>query len=90
MAGRLEDRLREETVKWLERLVKETKEITKTGKIEDSLVDNSIENIFAYIKDCRHFLEKNDYINAFEAIVYAWGIYETCLRLGVISGKEKK
>lgn len=84
MPGSIEKRLEQETVKWLERMEKEMHNI----KIKDSAPKEKItpvlENINAYISDCRHFLEKGDLINAFEAVVYAWGILETCQHLGVI------
>ncbi len=77
------EKLRSETLKWLERLESETKGMRKSEKA-DSSVDSSIENIKAYISDCKHFLGKGDFINAFEAVIYAWGIWETCLRTGLL------
>ena len=80
-----ENTLRQETNKWLRKLEKETKGIEPSGKVDPANVRNSIDNIHAYIKDCKYFLEKEDLVRAFEAVVYAWGIYETCKRLGVIN-----
>ena len=77
-------KLESETRKWLEKLEKEVQNIKPTGKIEKEKLDPVIENIHAYISDCKHFLEKQDLINAFEAIIYGWGILETCQHLGVI------
>jgi hypothetical protein len=77
-------RLKEETGKWLDKLEKEVRTIKPTGKIEKEKLDPVIENINAYISDCKHFLEKRDLINAFEAAIYAWGILETCQHLGLI------
>ena len=83
-------RLKRETVKWLEGLEKEIArgiEINgqkiKKGEIQSEALDN----ILAYVSDCRHFLFKNDLVNAFEAVVYAWGIYETCVRLDLLRKK---
>ena len=76
--------LKKETKKWLNKLEKEIKGIKPSGKVDPEKVRNSIENIHAYIKDCKYFLEKKDFVRAFEAVVYAWGIYETCKRLGLI------
>lgn len=84
MPGDTDTRLESETNKWLEKLEKEVQDIKPTGKIEKGKLDPVIENINAYISDCRHFLEKQDLINAFEAVVYAWAIWETCQHLGVI------
>lgn len=74
----LETSLREETNKWLSRL--EKKDLSKKeGKVEEQLV-----NVRAYIQDCKHFLKKGDMVHAFEAVIYAWGIYETLLRMHFI------
>ena len=77
--------LERETRKWLARLESETKGgIKPVGKTNQEKIRNSIDNIHAYIKDCNYFLEQGDLVRAFEAIVYAWGIYETLLRLNLI------
>lgn len=72
--------LKEETEKWLEKIKKEKIEPKKTSRE----LDEQITNIKAYISDCRHFLKEGDYVRAFEAVVYAWGILETCQRLGLL------
>ena len=76
--------LQTETRKWLEKLEKETRDIRKTGKMKDKLVDPVLENMGAYIKDCRHFISIGDWIRAFEACVYAWGILETLRHLELV------
>ncbi len=55
-----------ETKKWLKKL-ESLKIEPSTKKGEQYLV-----NIDAYISDSRHFLEKKDYVRAFEAVVWAW------------------
>jgi hypothetical protein len=82
--------LRTETEKWLARLEKESEGLTPTEGHDNEKVRNSITNVHAYVKDGRHFLQKGDMLRAFEAVVYAWGILETCQRLGVISGKDAR
>jgi len=64
-----------QTEKWLEKLRKERKNV----KVErpDKGLATAIENLDAYISDASHFIEKKDYIRAFEAVIYAWGILET-------------
>lgn len=69
-----QENLEAETRKWLE-------------KLEDRLenCDESVEqmkNVLAYRDDTYHFLEEEDYIRAWESVVYAWGILETLERLG--------
>jgi len=83
-----EEQLEEETKKWLFKLEKEIPLIKSTGNIGEKIVNESLENINAYISDCKYFQGEDDWIRAFESIVYAWGIYETMVRLGAIDLKE--
>ena len=69
-----QENLKEETEKWLEKLNKELEGL-------DRDVDQ-MENVLAYRDDTRHFLEEEDFIRAWEAVIYAWGILETLHRLG--------
>lgn len=72
--------LEKETHKWLKKLEKET----VTLNPEDQKTKEAIENMRAYIKDCKHFLKEKDLVRAFEAVIYAWGIYETLLRMDLV------
>ena len=69
-----QEKLKEETKKWLEKLEARVKK-------RDSSVEQ-MENVEAYRDDTRHFLEEEDYIRAWESVIYAWGILETLERLG--------
>lgn len=69
-----QEKLEEETEKWLEKLGEELEGL-------DRDVDQ-MENVLAYRDDTRHFLDEGDYIRAWEAVIYAWGILETLQRLG--------
>jgi len=75
----IEERLKTETEKWLARIEEKTKNI----KPINSRAKWAMENIQAYIADCKHFQKKGDLVNAFEAVVYAYGIYETALHCGL-------
>lgn len=78
--------LEKETQKWLSKLEKDRsslKIISDSTKLRAVL-----KNLDAYISDTRHFLEKQDFVRAFEAIVYAYGILETCEHLGLIEKKK--
>ncbi|MBL7160705.1 MAG: DUF357 domain-containing protein [Candidatus Aenigmarchaeota archaeon] len=69
-----------ETKKWLEKL-----ESKKLVPVKDSKeVKEQLENVQAYVSDCKHFLEKKDFVRAFEAVIYAWGIAETLERMGLL------
>ncbi|MFB6207873.1 MAG: DUF357 domain-containing protein [Candidatus Nanohaloarchaea archaeon] len=69
-----QEKLESETRKWLEKLNDRLEE--RDQEIEQ------MENVIAYRDDTLHFLEKEDYIQAWESVVYAWGILETLERLG--------
>ncbi|PSH00071.1 MAG: DUF357 domain-containing protein [Nanohaloarchaea archaeon SW_4_43_9] len=68
-----EERLKEETEKWLEKL---NFRIQKRDKSVEQM-----ENVLAYRDDTEHFLEEDDFIRAWESVIYAWGILETLERL---------
>ena len=42
----------------------------------------------AYVSDCRHFLEKEDPVRAFECVIWAWSIFELCLDLKIFRLSE--
>ena len=78
--NKTEEKLMQETKKWLEKL-----EDRIDGK--DSSVDQ-MENVEAYRDDTYHFLEEEDFIRAWESVIYAWGILETLERLGLFEEKD--
>lgn len=84
-----DEKLESETGKWLSKLEKQMKksQLAKGSPLEKKVLDNSMTNVNAYVKDCKHFLSKKDYVNAFEAIIYAWGIFETLERMGLLVKK---
>ncbi len=69
-----QEKLEQETNKWLQNLV---------DRLEDVDEDvEQMENVLAYKEDTKHFLDEEDYIRAWESVIYAWGILETLERLG--------
>lgn len=69
-----QEKLEQETKKWLNKL---------EDRVEDRNEDvEQMENVIAYRDDTYHFLEEEDYIRAWESVIYAWGILETLERLG--------
>ncbi|PSH01695.1 MAG: DUF357 domain-containing protein [Nanohaloarchaea archaeon SW_10_44_10] len=66
-------KLKSETEKWLEKL---NSRIQKRDKSVEQM-----ENVLAYRDDTEHFLEEEDFIRAWESVIYAWGILETLERL---------
>jgi hypothetical protein len=81
------EELKAQTLKWLKRLEKELKDIESTDKMPKQEFKSLKENMMAYMKDARHFMDKKDWVRAFEAVIYAYGIYETSLRVGIIKKK---
>ena len=76
--------LENETNKWLARI----EPIAEKIECFDSKGEHMLQNMKAYISDTKHFLEKKDYVRAFEAVVWAWAIYEICLDLGIFSVEQ--
>ncbi len=74
----VEEELKKETEKWLSRIEK-IKIVEKCEKGKEF-----VENIKAYVKDARYFLEKGDLIRAFECVVWAWAWMEIGERIKVI------
>lgn len=75
-----QQKLEEETKKWLNRLEE---------RIEDRNESvEQMENVLAYKDDTSHFLEEEDYIRAWESVIYAWGILETLERLGKFESSQ--
>ncbi len=72
----LEDDLRAETLKWLER----AEDLFKKCRGDESFLTN----ISSYISDSRYFLGKGDLIRAFEAVIWAWAWMEIGLEKGML------
>ena len=75
-----EARLRKEINKWTKKIEKEIKKIKLNDKTKKRLLDN----IHAYIKDSKYFMNKGELIRSFEAIVWAWSWLEILKELGVL------
>jgi hypothetical protein len=74
----IEEDLRNETKKWLEKIKNEKLELLDESR------EDFLKNIKAYISDSEHFLEKNDLIHAFEAVIWAWSWLEIGREMGII------
>jgi uncharacterized protein len=68
-----------ETQKWLKKIEALNIE-AKTDKGKEHKA-----NIEAYIKDSKYFLEKKDYVRAFEAVIWAWAFLEISKDLELVS-----
>ena len=77
----IEEELRKETVKWLDRIKVRIRSIRASNKKGEEF----LRNINAYISDSEYFLEKEDLIRAFECVVWAWAWLEIGLDIGILS-----
>ena len=86
MRGNIEEDLRNETMKWLERAEQLICGIAIDGI--NSRHEHFMRNISAYISDSKYFLKEGDLIRAFESVVWAWAWIEIGLEMGIL--KEDK
>ncbi|WP_290595687.1 MULTISPECIES: DUF357 domain-containing protein [unclassified Archaeoglobus] len=77
---RIEDELRSETLKWLERIKERIKKVEGNSRF--------LENIKAYVSDSRYFVEKGDLVRAFECVVWAWAWLEIGLEVGKLRDED--
>lgn len=74
--------LRFEIQKWLNKIEPLAEKVVANNKKGDEMITN----MKAYISDSKHFLAKGDLVRSFEAIVWAFSIYEICTKLKIIKG----
>lgn len=78
----MHDRITEKDIEtWLNRL----EPLVPRIEVQDSRGESMLTNIRAYVADSRHFMEKGDLVRAFEAMVWAWSIWETAAELGLLA-----
>ncbi|MFP4229582.1 MAG: DUF357 domain-containing protein [Candidatus Nanohaloarchaea archaeon] len=83
--NKTQEKLKKETEKWLEKL---EEKLMEKKEVEDLDSVDEMENVEAYRSDTYHFLEEEDFIQAWESVIYAWGILETLERLGLFKEKD--
>jgi hypothetical protein len=71
----------QDVTKWLEKL----EPVLEEAEALDAKGEEIINNAKAYVADCRHWLENDNLVLAFECMVHAWAIMETARELGVVS-----
>ncbi len=81
----IEDELRAETKKWLEKIEQKLPNVNVNSKEKG---DQFLKNIHAYVSDSKHFLEKGDLVRAFEAVIWAWSWLEIGLEMGELKSSE--
>ncbi|EQB71713.1 MAG: hypothetical protein AMDU1_APLC00020G0079 [Thermoplasmatales archaeon A-plasma] len=68
-------------------LAKITIAVPDNSMLKD-FADSAMTMIRSYFSDAKHFLEKNDPINAFAALNYSYGWIDSLVRLGVLDGHD--
>ena len=66
---------------WLTKLKKKTEKTKPIGRKGKEFLNN----IKAYIIDTKYFLEEGDYVKAWEAISFAWGLFEAGEELEILN-----
>jgi len=79
----VEEELRNETLKWLERI----EEKIKSVEARNEKGKEFLKNINAYISDSRYFLEINDLVRAFECVVWAWAWLEIGIEMELLKAE---
>ncbi len=74
------EQLVEETEKWAEKLDGRLKAVSATDDDGAELLENAA----AYLQDTAHFKEQDDWVRAFEAVIWGWSWLEIGERLGKI------
>ncbi len=81
----VEEDLKRETEKWLVRIEKEIRGVNPLNRKGEEF----LENIRAYIKDSRYFMERGDLVRSFEAVIWSWAIYDTAKKLKLLNPRPK-
>jgi len=81
----MEEELRRETLKWLERLEVRLEGVEHANEKGREFLNN----IRAYLSDSKYFLSKGDLIRAFECVVWAWAWFEIGMDLGLIRSRSR-
>lgn len=62
--------------------------VVPTNSMLKEFADSAMTMIRSYFSDAKHFMEKNDPINAFAALNYSYGWIDSLVRLGVFDGHD--
>lgn len=74
----------EEINKWLGKI----EEIVDKIEVVEPRGQGWYTNMKAYIEDSKHFRDEGDLVRGFEAVVWAWAIFEICTDLGIFTVEQ--
>jgi hypothetical protein len=64
--------------------IEKMEKILKEVKVKDAKALEVYNLALSYFVDAKHFLEKKDFIRAFEAIIICWAYLDACLHFGFL------
>ena len=76
----------EEITKWLDKL----EPMLENVEVINQKGESFLQNAKAYVSDSRHFLEQGNLVKSFEAMIWAWSIFELCQELEIFMFSELK
>lgn len=71
------------TLEDIEKWTKKLEPLIDKIIVNDQRGEEMLNNMKAYIADSKYFVEKNDLVKSFEAMVWAWAIFEICRQIGI-------
>lgn len=71
------------TLEDIEKWTKKLEPLVDNIIVTDQKGEDMLTNMKAYIADSKHFVENKDYVRGFEAMVWAWAIFELCRELDI-------
>ncbi len=71
----------------IEKWTKKLEPLLDKIEVSDQKGEEMLTNMKAYIADSKHFVENDDFVRGFEAMVWAWAIFEICRDLGIFKVK---
>jgi hypothetical protein len=69
--------------------IEKMERILKEVKVKDIKALEVYNLALSYFTDAKHFLDKKDFVRAFEAIVICWAYLDACLHFGFLEIPEE-
>jgi hypothetical protein len=76
------------SIEEIERWLKKLETLMPKIQTSDNKGEEMLKNVKAYVSDSKYFLEKEDLVLSFEAMVHAFAVFETCQELGVFEVEQ--
>ncbi len=73
----------------IESLISKLKPLIEKVDLKGEKAKEMFENMKAYLEDSKYFMKTGDLVRSFEAIVWAWSIFELCENLKIFKIKKE-